>query len=1083
MKRLAGLILILVAVFSLAIAGADSLQTEEYIGEYTFPVTIETGSGISSEQAAENYIMQAFGFLDRPSGGALLEGTVELSGANQILYEKLVTLVRKIAEGRETTAVCEIPMTDFGIQLSYTVQELGASSITDSDIGDKFYGKVAQEMNLNLDLVWNKLRSDYPYEMFWASNQHRTSGGYPSASVKWDDNTGNYVVCFPDDSVFSYPLYVIADYSATQTEGTSQLDENVMTAVTSAVDNANAIVADNAGKSDYDKLKGYKDAICGLTSYNHAAAGDSDFNENAWQLVWALDDDPETKVVCEGYSKAFKALCDLGTFMDDSVSASIVTGKMSGGNHMWNLVQIQGQQYLVDVTNCDTGMVGHPNELFLAGYSSVTSDGKGYIYRANEQDITYTYDNIMYNLYAAEDLEVSHDPFVEQPIIMASATEIALGESVTLTVRVPGQDEFHIYQEKDGSGSWLDGPGSTANGQDFLVYTYTPEAEGLYSFYAGYKNATTGTLERTAASVQVNVVYTPPEPITVTGAMKVGTDVTITISKEEEWENLCLEIDYVPNEANRVNILREWVVPNTQSVIGTYFQNAGTYQVKLSQINELEGGGLDYNNPVQLATVNFDMEAQTLIPCPGSISATEIVTGDELTYTAEGAEALAYQIWLDEYTTGERVTEMNSPISPDQTTETVSIAYGTEYGAYGFLGGYIWAKINGVWTLPKEFQVTVHPLGTLADPIVQWRIDQSVGDSLTLSPGMTTSLAVTADGADRVFWRLADENGNSIDGGSFEGATGEIDLANDFTAGAEYSLRITPRKLGYQSVDRVIVVRCWDVPTVPEQILPGQDIIVHHNPVEGAVSYNVGLWDMNTGMICYDEDREEPGDFIIPAAAFADGGSYNLGIGVSNGDMGDWLWIDVPYNNVTAYTANTPLTVTPVLERVAGYKNASFILSVESPERVLVQEGVVVDGTSSWGAFLDIVATPGQMVSFASVEYDEFYGNATYRFCALKNGAWTQWSNPVTINVTEGQMMKAADYTPQGTVEQLPADLQRIEEKAFENVLMTEVDIPTGVTFIADDAFDGCGLVAIYTHNNQVAVDFALDHGIIALTD
>jgi len=25
--------------------------------------------------------------------------------------------------------------------------------------------------------------------------------------------------------------------------------------------------------------------------------------------------------------------------------------------------------------------------------------------------------------------------------------------------------------------------------------------------------------------------------------------------------------------------------------------------------------------------------------------------------------------------------------------------------------------------------------------------------------------------------------------------------------------------------------------------------------------------------------------------------------------------------------------------------------------------------------------------------------------------------------------------------------------------------------------------VAIYTHNNQVAVDFALDHGIIALTD
>ena len=773
--------------------------------------------------------------------------------------------------------------------------------------------------------------------------------------------------------------------------------------------------------------------------------------------------------------------------MDASVS--IVTGTMAGGTgaggHMWNLVQIQGKQYLVDVTNCDTGTVGYPDKLFLVGYSDLYNDGEGYIYQANENNIIYVYDNDMYDLYAAEDLEVSHDPFVEQPMIMTSATEIALGESVTLTVRVPGQDEFHIYQEKDGSGSWLGGSGSTASGQDFLVYTYTPEAEGQYSFYAGYKNATTGVLERTVASVQINVVYTPPEPITVTGAMKVGTDVTITINKEEEWENLVLEIDYVPNEADRENILRELYVPDTLSIIGTYFQNAGTYQVKLSQINKLEGGGLDYNNPVQLATVNFDMEAQTLIPCPGSISATEITIGDELTYTAEGAEALAYQIWLDEYTTGERVTEMNSPISPDQSTETVSIAYGAEYGAYGFLGGYIWAKINGVWTLPKEFQVTIHPYGTLADPIVKWRTNESVGDSLTLSPGMPKSLAVTADGADRVFWRLTDENGDWIDGTFFEGATGEIDLANDFTAGAEYSLRIIPKKLGYQSVDRVIVVRCWDVPTVPKQILPGQDVVVHHNAVEGAVSYNVGVWDMNTGMNFYYESREEPGDFIIPAAIFADGGTYDFGIGASNGDMGDdWVWTNVQYNNVAPYTASTPLTSVPVLDRVAGYKNASFILSVDYPERVLVQELTesIFDGSSCWNEFLDLVTT-GHTVSFAGAEYDELYGEVTFRFCALKNGVWTQWSNPVTIDVTEGQMMKAADYTPQGTVEQLPADLQRIEEKAFENVPMTEVDIPAGVTFIADDAFDGCGLVAIYTHNNQVAVDFALDHGIIALTD
>jgi len=64
---------------------------------------------------------------------------------------------------------------------------------------------------------------------------------------------------------------------------------------------------------------------------------------------------------------------------------------------------------------------------------------------------------------------------------------------------------------------------------------------------------------------------------------------------------------------------------------------------------------------------------------------------------------------------------------------------------------------------------------------------------------------------------------------------------------------------------------------------------------------------------------------------------------------------------------------------------------------------------------------------------------------------------------------------PEGTTE--------IRSRAFADSSLAEIDLPGSLTFIAEDAFDGCGLVAIYTHNNQVAVDFALDHGIIALTD
>ena len=35
---------------------------------------------------------------------------------------------------------------------------------------------------------------------------------------------------------------------------------------------AQQIVSDNASKSDYEKLKAYKDTICNLTAYNDEAA-------------------------------------------------------------------------------------------------------------------------------------------------------------------------------------------------------------------------------------------------------------------------------------------------------------------------------------------------------------------------------------------------------------------------------------------------------------------------------------------------------------------------------------------------------------------------------------------------------------------------------------------------------------------------------------------------------------------------------------------------------------------------------------------------------------------------------------------
>jgi hypothetical protein len=81
-----------------------------------------------------------------------------------------------------------------------------------------------------------------------------------------------------------------------------------------ALPKAQAIVEKYEGKSDLEKLEGYRDEICALVSYNNAALNGSYSYGNPWQLIYVFDGDSSTNVVCEGYAKAFKYLCDLTDF-------------------------------------------------------------------------------------------------------------------------------------------------------------------------------------------------------------------------------------------------------------------------------------------------------------------------------------------------------------------------------------------------------------------------------------------------------------------------------------------------------------------------------------------------------------------------------------------------------------------------------------------------------------------------------------------------------------------------------------------------------------------------------------------------
>lgn len=133
------------------------------------------------------------------------------------------------------------------------------------------------------------------------------------------------------------------------------------------VENARQIAASYEGKTDYEKLKGFLDTICDLTSYDWESL-EADIYGDPWQLVYVFDGDPSTNVVCEGYAKAYQYLCDLV-----GIPCYLMTGEVTvddegpGVGHMWNNVILDGKTYLVDPTNCDSGNVGMPDQLFLRG--------------------------------------------------------------------------------------------------------------------------------------------------------------------------------------------------------------------------------------------------------------------------------------------------------------------------------------------------------------------------------------------------------------------------------------------------------------------------------------------------------------------------------------------------------------------------------------------------------------------------------------------------------------------------------------------------------------------------------------------
>ena len=159
------------------------------------------------------------------------------------------------------------------------------------------------DISENINLAYTAVSVDHP-EIFWLS--------------------GEYQILTLNNEKF----YVLVKYD---------IDETTRDAQVSALNlKIDSILQRTKGMSYFEKEQFFHDYLCNNVVYT----GDGVMTR--YNAFGAL---VNGKAVCEGYSRAFQLLCKSA-----GINCSLIKGKADGQQHMWNVVEIFGEWYEVDVT-------------------------------------------------------------------------------------------------------------------------------------------------------------------------------------------------------------------------------------------------------------------------------------------------------------------------------------------------------------------------------------------------------------------------------------------------------------------------------------------------------------------------------------------------------------------------------------------------------------------------------------------------------------------------------------------------------------------------------------------------------------
>lgn len=416
-------------------------------------------------------------------------------------------------------------------------------------------------------------------------------------------------------------------------------------AVSAAVD-AMAAQADKKS-SVYDKLLYVHDQLIKTNVYNSSAAkalfSNPDYPSTVTSIPWTplsallSSESP----VCEGYSRAFKLVCDKLGINCIIVGGTGHTNSRSEG-HMWNMVQIDGKWYGVDCTWDDpvvsgkSGVVsGHERtDYFLVG-SSTKVDGKTFAAsHVASDDImipgnTLKYPTLEKNAYSGggSTPTPAKNVKIKKVSVKPSAKSVGKDKRITLTpVITPSTatNQSLTWKIKSGVAEFVESSTTTWKGEGkcTLKCTGTGDIKIEVTANDGSKKKATVTIKGPKAPTGITV---KPKPSNVTkpgGTVKLTATVSpkgTAVYDKVVWEKLSKNAQIVESDKNTCTIK---AIDSGKITITAKVKSGSKWMPKKVTLKGLE------------APKSVTLKKPKKTASGKKFSATKLAVGDEFTLTA-----------------------------------------------------------------------------------------------------------------------------------------------------------------------------------------------------------------------------------------------------------------------------------------------------------------------------------------------------------------------------------------------------------------------------------------------------------------